>query len=175
MYVRFLSILYRWKENSNFPEHSSGSVVYKMSSTNQIDEDIRLEDSVNLSDVYSNPAVTSETAEYNTTDQHSYNPHSSSNRAAAFARHLNTSLQPDSHFPLPLGLKDLFEALNDGIVYIQLVGLVSPGVLSTGIMHKGRQLNVLQKLENLSAAIMGAKAIGCQVANITADDLLQGR
>jgi len=105
----------------------------------------------------------------------------SEDEKVAFSEHLNNVLATDpvlsSLIPFDVFSDDLFQRTNDGLVLCQLINLVVPDTIDERAINKAgaKPLNVYQKTENLNLALNAARAIGCQVVNIGAHDLLEGR
>lgn len=98
----------------------------------------------------------------------------------AFSEHINMCLSEDPHLkgrllPLDSSSMDLFEKSHDGIMLCKLINLAQYDAIDERAMNLGTTLNVYQKTENQNLALNAAKAIGCQVINIGAQDLIEGR
>lgn len=57
----------------------------------------------------------------------------------------------------------------------QLINLAVPDTIDVRAINKKDKLSVYQKIENLNLALNAAKSIGCQVVNIGAQDMIEGR
>ncbi len=106
--------------------------------------------------------------------------HSFSNEEKeAFSEHINHCLAEDprlqSILPLDATSMDLFEKSNDGLILCKLINLAQYDAIDERAMNQHAVLNVYQKTENQNLALNAAKAIGCQVINIGAQDLIEGR
>ncbi len=97
----------------------------------------------------------------------------------AFSEHINFCLGNDPalsrHLPLNAESMDLFEKSNDGLILCKLINLASSDSIDERSMNMKENMNVYQKTENQNLALNAARAIGCQVVNIGAQDLIEGR
>jgi len=97
----------------------------------------------------------------------------------AFSEHINHCLGETEyvarHLPLDVESYDLFEKAGDGLIFCALINLAVPDTIDVRALNKKANLNVYTKTENLNLALNAAKGIGCQVVNIGAQDLLEGR
>jgi plastin-1 len=98
---------------------------------------------------------------------------------AAFSEHINFCLAPDPvlarHLPLNPDSMDLFEKCNDGLLLCKLINSAQADAIDNRALNTHVNMNVYQKTENQNLALNAAKAIGCQVINIGAQDLIEGR
>uniref|UniRef100_I3KFV8 Plastin-3 n=1 Tax=Oreochromis niloticus TaxID=8128 RepID=I3KFV8_ORENI len=96
----------------------------------------------------------------------------------AFANYLNSALEkdPDCQHVLPINpnTEDLFKAVGDGIMLCKLINLSVPDTIDERTINK-KKLTPFTKQENLNLALNSASAIGCQVVNIGAQDLKEGK
>lgn len=96
----------------------------------------------------------------------------------AFANYINTSLEkdPDCKHVLPINpsTEALFKAVADGIVLCKLINLSVPDTIDERTINK-KKLTPFTTQENLNLALNSASAIGCQVVNIGAQDLKEGK
>lgn len=96
-----------------------------------------------------------------------------------FVLHINEALRNDADVGsrLPIDGKS-FEALyaecKDGLVLSKLINTSVPDTIDERVMNKGK-LNTFTITENQNVVINSAKAIGCSVVNIGAQDLIEGR
>ncbi|CCU98319.1 unnamed protein product [Malassezia sympodialis ATCC 42132] len=99
-----------------------------------------------------------------------------------FTRHINMSLDGDIHIgsrlPIPTDTFQIFDECRDGLLLCKLINSAVPEtiderVLNLGKMGKGP--NAFQMTENNNIVIQSAKAIGCSVVNIGAQDITDGR
>ena len=99
----------------------------------------------------------------------------------AFSEHINQILGGDPicgrHLPLPTTEESmaLFKRANDGLILCRLINMAVPDTIDERAINKKESVNVYQKTENQNLALNAAKAIGCQVVNIGAQDLIEGR
>jgi hypothetical protein len=97
----------------------------------------------------------------------------------AFTTHLNHCLGADpdlaKRLPMDPDSMDLFENCKDGLMLCKLINLAEAGSIDERALNKGAKMNVYQKTENQNLAINAARAIGCQVVNLGALDLIEGR
>ncbi|KAM8732925.1 plastin-2-like [Acanthopagrus schlegelii] len=96
----------------------------------------------------------------------------------AFANYINSSLEedPDCQAVLPINPsnEDLFKAVANGIVLCKLINLSVPDTIDERTINK-KKLTPFTIQENLNLALNSASAIGCQVVNIGAQDLKEGK
>ncbi|XP_076595724.1 plastin-3-like [Chaetodon auriga] len=96
----------------------------------------------------------------------------------AFANYINSSLEKDSDcdhvLPINPNNEDLFKAVADGIVLCKLINLSVPDTIDERTINK-KKLTAFTTQENLNLALNSASAIGCQVVNIGAQDLKEGK
>jgi hypothetical protein len=77
---------------------------------------------------------------------------------------------------LPINAKDdsLFTAVHDGLLICKLINDAIPETIDERVLNKGTNLNNFKIHENQAVAINSSKAIGCNVVNIGAQDLMDG-
>ncbi|KAL7394855.1 hypothetical protein ABVT39_005494 [Epinephelus coioides] len=96
----------------------------------------------------------------------------------AFANYINSSLEkdPDCQHVLPINpeTEALFKAVADGIILCKLINLSVPDTIDERTINK-KKLTPFTTQENLNLALNSASAIGCQVVNIGAQDLKEGK
>ncbi|XP_035982987.1 plastin-3 isoform X2 [Fundulus heteroclitus] len=96
----------------------------------------------------------------------------------AFANYINTALEkdPDCKHCLPIdpNTGHLFKAVADGILLCKLINLSVPDTIDERTINK-KKLTAFTTHENLNLALNSASAIGCQVINIGAQDLKEGK
>uniref|UniRef100_A0A8D3ATN5 Plastin-3 n=1 Tax=Scophthalmus maximus TaxID=52904 RepID=A0A8D3ATN5_SCOMX len=96
----------------------------------------------------------------------------------AFANYINSSMEddPDCARVLPINPNTpaLFEAVADGILLCKLINLSVPDTIDERTINK-KKLTPFTTQENLNLALNSASAIGCQVVNIGAQDLKEGK
>lgn len=108
--------------------------------------------------------------------QHSF----SDEEKASFTEYINDLLRDDKdvkHLGIPLNpdSNDLFKAVNDGILLCKLINASIKGTIDERTINKGANLNTFKITENQNLAINSAKAIGCNVINVGAKDLMEGK
>ena len=57
----------------------------------------------------------------------------------------------------------------------KLINDAVPGTIDERAINKGAKLNAFKVTENQNLVVNSAKAIGCQVVNIGASDLIEGK
>nr|XP_057919380.1 plastin-3-like isoform X2 [Doryrhamphus excisus] len=96
----------------------------------------------------------------------------------AFANYINSTLadDPDCKHVLPINPDTgaLFKALADGIVLCKLINYSVAETIDERTINK-KKLTAFTTQENLNLALNSASAIGCQVVNIGAQDLKEGK
>lgn len=96
----------------------------------------------------------------------------------AFANYINSSLEkdPDCQHVLPINPETdaLFDAVGDGILLCKLINMSVPDTIDERTINK-KKLTAFTTQENLNLALNSASAIGCQVVNIGAQDLKEGK
>ncbi|XP_017278623.1 plastin-2 isoform X1 [Kryptolebias marmoratus] len=96
----------------------------------------------------------------------------------AFANYINSALEkdPDCERILPIDPSTgaLFKALADGVLLCKLINLSVPDTIDERTINK-KKLTAFTTQENLNLALNSASAIGCQVVNIGAQDLKEGK
>jgi hypothetical protein len=110
------------------------------------------------------------------TGQHTF----SDEEKASFTDHINSVLKNDkdlSHlnFPLNPDSMDLFNAVKDGILLCKLINTAVKGTIDERAINKGKGLNTFKVTENQNLVVNSAKAIGCSVVNIGANDLIEAK
>lgn len=95
----------------------------------------------------------------------------------AFANYISTSLKDDpdcKHLPINANTNALFTAISDGIILCKLINHSVPDTIDERTINK-KKLTAFTIQENLNLALNSASAIGCQVVNIGAQDLKEGK
>uniref|UniRef100_A0A914I7Q4 Calponin-homology (CH) domain-containing protein n=1 Tax=Globodera rostochiensis TaxID=31243 RepID=A0A914I7Q4_GLORO len=94
----------------------------------------------------------------------------------AFANWINSSLVEDRDLKelLPLIGGDLYGKMNDGLIICKMINLAVPETIDERALNTNN-LNTYTRLENLTLALNSARAIGCAIVNIDADDLAKGK
>lgn len=95
-----------------------------------------------------------------------------------FVHHINLVLNGDPHLKgrIPVNPKtmQIFDEVRDGIILSKLINDSVPGTIDERVLNlKGG--DTFKMTENNNLVINSAKAIGCQVINIGAQDLMEGR
>ena len=68
----------------------------------------------------------------------------------------------------------LFKAMEDGILLCKLINWAVPGTVDERAINK-KKLNVYNIHENQTLVLNSAMAIGCNIVNIGAQDLIEGK
>ncbi|KAJ3356922.1 hypothetical protein GGF32_001235 [Allomyces javanicus] len=96
----------------------------------------------------------------------------------SFVNHINFALAGDAHigdrFPIEPYSMDIFEACQDGLLLAKLINHSVPDTIDERALNIGKKLNPFKMTENNNVVINSAKAIGCSVVNIGAQDLIEG-
>uniref|UniRef100_A0A8C6K6I8 Plastin-3 n=1 Tax=Nothobranchius furzeri TaxID=105023 RepID=A0A8C6K6I8_NOTFU len=96
----------------------------------------------------------------------------------AFANYISTALEKDEDLKHVLPINPttgaLFKASADGILLCKLINLSVPDTIDERTINK-KKLTPFTTQENLNLALNSASAIGCQVVNIGAQDLKEGK
>lgn len=95
----------------------------------------------------------------------------------AFANYINVSLEGDEdckRLPINPDTDALFNALSDGVILCKLINHSVPDTIDERTINKTK-LSAFTIQENLNLALNSASAIGCQVVNIGAQDLKEGK
>lgn len=105
---------------------------------------------------------------------HSY----SEEEKVAFVDWISDCLRKDpdlkDKFPMKSDDDSLFKACHDGILLCKLINDAVPETIDERVINK-QKLNPFRITENQVLCINSAKAIGCNVVNIGAQDLIEGR
>ena len=95
----------------------------------------------------------------------------------AFCDHINSTLGADVDceglLPLNPESDDLFQKVSNGVLLIKLINASVPGTIDERAMNK-KPKNAFTTRENGNLVINSAKAIGCHVVNVGAEDLEEG-
>ncbi|KAK2941068.1 putative actin bundling protein [Blattamonas nauphoetae] len=106
---------------------------------------------------------------------HSY----SEEEKTAFVEFINNQLadDPDLKDVLPVDSsgEDIFKVVHDGILLSKMINCAKEGSLDERALNKKKPLNIYKIQENQNLCINSAKGIGCQVINIGAQDMIEGR
>ncbi|KAK5583127.1 hypothetical protein RB653_004717 [Dictyostelium firmibasis] len=106
--------------------------------------------------------------------QHSY----SDEEKVAYIDWINNCLAKDADLKSKLPISEngdaFFVACNDGLLLCKLINDAVPDTIDERVLNK-KNLNAFRINENQVLCINSAKAIGCNVVNIGAGDLVEGR
>ncbi|ORZ38254.1 Fimbrin, actin-bundling protein [Catenaria anguillulae PL171] len=93
-----------------------------------------------------------------------------------FVNHINSALAGDKlvgHLlPIDPHSMDIFDACRDGQLLAKLINHAVPDTIDERALNQGKRLNPFKMTENNNVVINSAKAIGCSVVNIGAQDLI---
>ncbi|XP_029918119.1 plastin-3-like [Myripristis murdjan] len=96
----------------------------------------------------------------------------------AFANWINSSLEKDpdcqQFLPINPNTDALFKVVGDGILLCKMINISVPDTIDERAINK-KKLTTFTTQENLNLALNSASAIGCQVVNIGAQDLKEGK
>lgn len=99
-----------------------------------------------------------------------------------FTRHINSVLAGDpdidARLPFPTDTFQIFDECRDGLVLSKLINDSVPDTIDTRVLNVsrgGKKLNNFHMSENANIVINSAKAIGCIVVNVHAEDIIDGR
>ncbi|KJE96233.1 fimbrin [Capsaspora owczarzaki ATCC 30864] len=97
----------------------------------------------------------------------------------SFVDHINMELGTDAdigkRFPLDSHDMSIFEAVKDGLLLCKLINYSVPDTIDERVLNIKAKLNQFEIVENQNVCINSAKAIGCNVVNVGAQDLMEGR
>ncbi|KAI9356245.1 calponin homology domain-containing protein [Zopfochytrium polystomum] len=97
----------------------------------------------------------------------------------SFVEHINQVLANDvdleGKLPIDARSMNIFPACQDGLLLAKLINVSVPGTIDERVLNMSRKLNTFQMTENNNVVVNSAKAIGCSVVNIGAQDLIEGR
>ncbi|KAG8094374.1 hypothetical protein GUJ93_ZPchr0012g19836 [Zizania palustris] len=98
---------------------------------------------------------------------------------SSYVAHINVYLADDpflkKYLPIDPQGNDLFEHVKDGVLLCKLINVAVPGTIDERAINKKRILNPWERNENHTLCLNSAKAIGCTVVNLGAQDLVEGR
>ncbi|KAE8776140.1 Fimbrin-like protein 2 [Hordeum vulgare] len=98
---------------------------------------------------------------------------------SSYVAHINAYLGNDpflkKYLPMDPAGNDLFDLVRDGVVLCKLINVAVPGTIDERAINKKRILNPWERNENHTLCLNSAKAIGCTVVNLGAQDLVEGR
>ncbi|KAH7824866.1 fimbrin/plastin [Monocercomonoides exilis] len=108
------------------------------------------------------------------TGYHSY----SEEEKTAFVEFINMHLSGDPDLegvvPIDSSGDDIFKKVHDGILLSKMINVAKEGALDERALTK-KKLNIYNIQANQCLCINSAKAIGCSVVNIGAQDIIEGR
>ncbi|KAJ3351124.1 hypothetical protein HDU83_009203 [Entophlyctis luteolus] len=97
----------------------------------------------------------------------------------SFVDHINQVLAGDRdigyRLPIDLMTMQIFGEVKDGLILAKLINDSVPNTIDERVLNTGKKLNTFQMTENNNVVVNSAKAIGCSVVNIGAQDLIEGR
>ncbi|GJP36929.1 hypothetical protein CLOM_g21390 [Closterium sp. NIES-68] len=97
----------------------------------------------------------------------------------AYIEHINANMAEDEHVAslLPIAPEggDLLDKVQSGVLLCKLVNLAAPGTIDVRAINSKAQLNAWQRSENHTLALNSARALGCQVVNISGQDIAERR
>ncbi|CAN1340127.1 FIM3 [Linum perenne] len=103
----------------------------------------------------------------------------SQSERALYVAHINSYLEDDKFLkqflPLDPATNDLFDLAKDGVLLCKLINVAVPGTIDERAINCKRVLNLWERNENHTLCLNSAKAIGCTVVNIGAQDLVEAR
>lgn len=103
----------------------------------------------------------------------------SESEKGCYVAHINSYLGDDpflkQFLPLDPATNDLFDLSKDGILLCKLINVAVPGTIDERAINAKRNLTLWERNENHTLCLNSAKAIGCTVVNIGAQDLVEGR
>nr|CDS15246.1 plastin 2 [Echinococcus granulosus] len=67
---------------------------------------------------------------------------------------------------------DLYEKCSDGFLLCKIINCSAPQTIDLRALHRGKRLTTYQVMENITLALNSARAIGCNVVNIGAADII---
>ncbi|XP_023242321.1 plastin-2-like [Centruroides sculpturatus] len=96
----------------------------------------------------------------------------------AFSDWINSNLKNDQDLkhllPIDIEGKLLYDKVKDGILLCKIINHSCPDTIDERAINK-KNLTVYTKHENLTLALNSSQAIGCNIINIDAHDLLKGK
>ncbi|KAK9479402.1 calponin homology domain-containing protein [Lipomyces japonicus] len=99
-----------------------------------------------------------------------------------FTNHINSVLAGDvdigDRLPFPTDTFQIFDECKDGLVLSKLINDSVPDTIDERVLNKakpGKRLNNFTMTENANIVINSAKAIGCVVVNVHAEDIIDGK
>ncbi|KHN43859.1 Fimbrin-1 [Glycine soja] len=103
----------------------------------------------------------------------------SESEKACYVAHINSYLGDDpflkEYLPLDPATNDIFDLAKDGVLLCKLINVAVPGTIDERTINCKRNPSFWEVNENHTLCLNSAKAIGCTVVNIGAQDLVEGR
>ncbi|KAH1263780.1 Fimbrin-1 [Glycine max] len=103
----------------------------------------------------------------------------SESEKACYVAHINSYLGDDpflkQYLPLDPATNDIFDLAKDGVLLCKLINVAVPGTIDERTINCKRNPSFWEVNENHTLCLNSAKAIGCTVVNIGAQDLVEGR
>nr|KAJ3417719.1 hypothetical protein HK105_000886 [Polyrhizophydium stewartii] len=97
----------------------------------------------------------------------------------SFTVHINQQLGGDkdlkARLPIDPRSMQIFAECKDGLILAKLINDAQPGTIDERVLNVAKKLNTFQMTENNNVVVNSAKAIGCSVVNIGAQDIMEGR
>ncbi|KAI8817992.1 calponin domain-containing protein [Fimicolochytrium jonesii] len=97
----------------------------------------------------------------------------------SFTQHINQALARDAHLkdrlPIDPSSMQIFSECKDGLILAKLINDSVPGTIDDRVLNVQKKLNPFHMTENNNVVVNSAKAVGCSVVNIGAQDLIEGR
>jgi plastin-1 len=97
----------------------------------------------------------------------------------SFIVHINQELANDKHLqnrvPIDKTSMQLFAECKDGLILAKLINASVPNTIDERVLNLNGNSSLFKMTENGNVVINSAKAIGCSVVNIGAQDLIDGR
>jgi len=118
-------------------------------------------------------AVTRAASSTTHTATHTY----SREETEAYCTHINEALgsHPKLGDALPLNLNNMFQKLADGKALCLLINYAVADSIDERVINFKPKLSSFEMVENLNLAVNSAKAIGCSVVNVGAQDIMEFR
>ncbi|XP_058210540.1 fimbrin-5-like [Rhododendron vialii] len=103
----------------------------------------------------------------------------SESEKASYVSHINSFLGEDpflkKYLPLDPSTNALFDLAKNGVLLCKLINVAVPGTIDERAINTKGDLNPWERNENHTLCLNSAKAIGCTVVNIGAQDLVEAR
>eukprot|EP01086_Lenisia_limosa_P012781 TRINITY_DN41372_c0_g1_i1.p1 TRINITY_DN41372_c0_g1~~TRINITY_DN41372_c0_g1_i1.p1 ORF type:complete len:617 (-),score=277.55 TRINITY_DN41372_c0_g1_i1:70-1884(-) len=98
----------------------------------------------------------------------------------SFVDHINSVLQDDPFLtkegiiPIDPESMKFFDSVQNGVLLCKLINWAVPGTIDERAINTKGKLNIYKMTENQNLVLNSAKAIGCNVINVGAQDLIDG-